>query len=287
MMKITCFTSKILVQFIIILLLGFQEVVAQNSQCHMDDWNALKQLHISTNGNNWDNNTNWSMVTTASPQTFCDLEQLHGITLKANGRVESVVLKDNNLSGNIPNEIGNLTEVTTIELDLNQLTGTIPTEFSNLMALEILNLSNNQLIGSIPSSFAVLSTANDGKLMELVLQFNNLSSCYPTDLSALCAQSYYGGFISAGNNFDASWDDFCVNGAGNCSCSNNLNFLSTANHSANNIFQAGNQITSSATVNSNVNVVYKAGMRIRLNSGFNTKPNTASSRFSAHIESCN
>jgi len=273
--------------FIVVFLISNQAIKAQNSICHIDDWTALKQLYTSTNGNNWDVNTNWNMVTTSSPQSFCDLEQLFGITLNSSGRVAIIDLSDNNLSGNLPPEIGNLSGATDINLSLNQLTGTIPIAFSNLANLEVLNLSNNQLNGSIPSSFVALSTINGGSLMELVLQFNNLAGCYPTDLSDLCAQSYYGGFISAGNNFDASWDDFCTINAGNCSCSGNLNFNLTATHSVNNVFQAGNQITSSATVNSNVSVVYEAGVRIRLNNGFNAKPNTTTSKFSAHIDPCN
>lgn len=260
---------------------------AQNSQCHIDDWNALKQLYINTSGTSWDNNNNWSTVTTATPQTFCDLEQLHGIKLNANGRIIEVDLSDNNLSGTIPSIISNLVEVVDINLSSNQLSGAIPNQFSNLSALQILNLSNNNLVGSIPSSFAALSTTNGGSLVELVLEFNNLSGCYPTDLAVLCAQAYYGGFISSGNNFDAGWDNFCTTNAGECACSNNLNFLSSATHSVNNIFQAGNQITSSANVVTNVNVEYRANNRIRLNNGFKANPTTVNSRFSANNNGCN
>lgn len=285
-MKIKHSTAKFVALFTIFLFCS-NALFAQNSQCHINDWNALKQLYNNTTGASWNNNSNWNTVTTASPQTFCDLEQLHGITLNANGRVSKIDLVANNLSGNIPSAIGNLTEVVDINLSLNQLSGTIPNEISNLINIEILNLSNNTLIGSIPSSFAALSTTNGGSLMELVLEFNNLSGCYPSDLSALCAQAYYGGFISSGNNFDASWDDFCASNSGSCACSTNLNFLATATHSVNNVFQVGNQITSSATVSSNVSVVYDAGNRIRLNSGFKADPSTSSSKFTAKIDGCN
>jgi len=274
--------------FLSILFFYANGLIAQNSPCHLDDWNALKQLYNSTNGSNWDNVGMWN--TTLSPSTppsFCDLNQLYGITLNDDLRVVNVQLANNNLSGNIPLEIGKLTDATNINLSTNQLSGTIPSQFSNLASLKILNLSNNQLTGSIPQSFAALSSGNGGSLNELVLQFNNLSGCYPDDLSSICGQSYYGGFISAGNNFDATWDDFCNANAGSCSCSTNLSFLTTATHSVNNIFKAGNKITSSATVSPTIFLVYEAGNRIRLNKGFNAKPSNASSRFSAYIEPCN
>lgn len=286
-MNLTRTITNTVILFIVTLLFINHTAIAQNSQCHIDDWNALKQLYINTSGTSWNNNNNWNTVTTATPQTFCDLEQLYGVKLSANGRVMEIDLNDNNLSGTIPAAIGNLIEVTNINLSLNQLSGTIPDEFSNLSTLQILDLSRNNLIGSIPNSFAALSTANGGNLVELIFEFNNLNGCYPSDLSALCAQAYYGGFISSGNNFDASWDDFCTTNAGECSCSNNLNFLSTATHSVNNVFQAGNQITSSATVITNVNVAYKANNRIRLNNGFNANPTTTTSRFSASNDGCN
>jgi len=213
------YSYKIGILFIVIICFGTLSVIAQNSQCDMDDWDALKQLFISTNGNNWDNNNNWNTVSDFnSPPTFCDLEQLYGISLNPNGRVAIINLSGNNLSGNLPSEIGNLVDATDINLSLNQLTGAIPSEFSNLTKLEILNLSNNQLVGSIPVSFTFLSTDNGGSMMELILEFNSLSGCYDSDLSVLCAQAYYSGFISSGNNFDAEWDDFCNTGEGSCTC---------------------------------------------------------------------
>ena len=61
-----------------------------------------------------------------------------------------IILGVNQLSGPIPAEIGHLTNLTILNLQSNQLTGEIPTEIGNLSNLTLLNLSNNQLTGSIP-----------------------------------------------------------------------------------------------------------------------------------------
>ena len=62
-----------------------------------------------------------------------------------------LILNDNELSGPIPPEIGNLTNLTTLDLHSNQLTGEIPPEIGNLTNLTTLNLTDNQLTGIIPN----------------------------------------------------------------------------------------------------------------------------------------
>ncbi|XXG89819.1 hypothetical protein AAC387_Pa12g1730 [Persea americana] len=63
-------------------------------------------------------------------------------------------LNKNGLNGSIPFEVGNLVNLGSI-LDLSQnfLTGSIPSHLQKLQKLERLNLSHNMLPGSIPSSF--------------------------------------------------------------------------------------------------------------------------------------
>ncbi|MFC1515612.1 fibronectin type III domain-containing protein, partial [Thermodesulfobacteriota bacterium] len=66
-------------------------------------------------------------------------------------------LDSNQLSGTIPTELGNLTNLWVLLLDSNQLSGTIPPEIGSLTNLEILGLGNNQLTGNIPTSLVNLS----------------------------------------------------------------------------------------------------------------------------------
>ena len=75
------------------------------------------------------------------------------------------------LTGSIPPEIGNLTNLTSLILINNQLTGSIPPELGNLTYLGSLDLSNNQLTGSIP-----LELGNLTNLTKLDLSNNQLLS---------------------------------------------------------------------------------------------------------------
>jgi hypothetical protein len=62
----------------------------------------------------------------------------------------------NQLRGQIPPEISQLTELVSIELQGNSLSGPIPEELGNLKKLEIISLGNNKLQGSLPISLSGL-----------------------------------------------------------------------------------------------------------------------------------
>ncbi|KAM3213519.1 hypothetical protein ACQJBY_066105 [Aegilops geniculata] len=61
-------------------------------------------------------------------------------------------LDNNNFTGVIPPEIGQLKMLDILNLSSNSLTGGIPQEICNLTNLQTLDLSNNQLTGAIPSA---------------------------------------------------------------------------------------------------------------------------------------
>ena len=80
------------------------------------------------------------------------------------------------LTGEIPPEIGNLTNLTVLMLFLNQLTGTIPSEIGNLTNLGVddaLQLYNNQLSGQIPQEVCDLIESNNLNI-NFILNDNNL-----------------------------------------------------------------------------------------------------------------
>ena len=65
------------------------------------------------------------------------------------------------LTGEIPSEIGNLTNLTYLGLYSNQLTGEIPPEIGNLTNLTYLGLYSNQLTGEIPQEVCDLIESNN------------------------------------------------------------------------------------------------------------------------------
>ncbi|KAL3702494.1 hypothetical protein R1sor_020516 [Riccia sorocarpa] len=70
----------------------------------------------------------------------------------ATSRVTQLLLSKKNISGTIPEEIGQLTGLTEIHLDNNKLSGQIPDSLRYLVKLQILNLANNNLSGPVPAS---------------------------------------------------------------------------------------------------------------------------------------
>jgi hypothetical protein len=89
---------------------------------------GLEALYNSTNGGNWDNNTNWS----ASGMSLDPAP--YGVTVESIGgenRVTSIDLRSNSLSGILPNEIGNFRQIFYWNVKHNQLTGGIPQSIEN------------------------------------------------------------------------------------------------------------------------------------------------------------
>ena len=158
---------------------------------------ALVALYNATDGPNWKTRTNWL--------SDKPLGEWHGVTTDAEGRVVDLALNGNQLSGSIPSELGNFTNLTrlhlynnqlsgpippelgqltnlTAKLDLgvNQLSGPIPEELRNLTKLTYLRLSNNRLTGPIPSWLGNLTN-----LTQLDLGNNRLSGNVPAELGGL------------------------------------------------------------------------------------------------------
>ena len=84
---------------------------------------------------------------------------------------------ENDLSGQIPAEIGNLKNLTYLFLSDNDLSGRIPAEFGNLPKLWNLSLAENNLSGQIPAEIGNLTN-----LQGLYLLSNNLSGMIPDEV---------------------------------------------------------------------------------------------------------
>ncbi len=131
---------------------------------------ALVALYNSTNGDNWARNDNWL----TGP-----VREWYGVTVDSN-RVSNLILIENKLTGTIPAEIGNITELDTLDLSKNALSGAIPPEMGNLANLRVLYLTMNDLTGSIPVELAQLTNLRD-----LRLSNNPLTGEIPPELGNL------------------------------------------------------------------------------------------------------
>ncbi|RKO93344.1 hypothetical protein BDK51DRAFT_28997 [Blyttiomyces helicus] len=83
-------------------------------------------------------------------------------------------LFNNSLTSTIPESLGNLVNLTDLEISSNLLSGPIPDVFGNLTKLQILNLRNNSFTGPIPESLVNLVN-----LTALDLYSNQLNGSIP------------------------------------------------------------------------------------------------------------
>ena len=134
---------------------------------------VLESFYDATGGDNWRDNTNWKDDDAALGTWF-------GVAVGSNGRVSELNLRENELSGEIPTELGNLTSLQRLDLSVNELSGEIPTELGNLTSLQRLDLSINELNGEIPTELGNLTS-----LQRLDLSSHELSGTIPTELGNL------------------------------------------------------------------------------------------------------
>ena len=95
-------------------------------------------------------------------------------------RVTKLNLRDSQLTGTIPPELGGLASLAELSLGDNRLTGPIPLQLASLTNLEILALGGNQLTGPIPAWLGSLTN-----LRELWLYDNQLTGMIPAELGSL------------------------------------------------------------------------------------------------------
>jgi Leucine-rich repeat (LRR) protein len=155
---------------------------ASVTQIPRSECRALEALYNSTDGDNWSNHSGW--LETNTPCSWS------GVTCSG-AHVRSLSLYQNQLSGPIPAELGNLANLTILSLSSNELSGLIPAELGNLANLTSLYLYSNELSGPIPAELGNLANLTD-----LWLSSNQLSGPIPAELGNLANLTY----LSLGSN---------------------------------------------------------------------------------------
>ena len=117
--------------------------------------------------------------------------------------LRSLDLSENQLTGEIPSELGSLDGLRTLLLNHNQLTGTIPTEIGSPTRLWRVGLAGNLLTGCIPQT---LNDVPDNDFDQLGLPF-----CDDTDPTPTIPDCV-----------EALPDDMTVNSTWNTDCSSSI-----------------------------------------------------------------
>ena len=199
---------------------------------------ALIRLYEELDGANWVNNRNWNTTSGTSAQNKandpCDpdkrwfgvgfidpcerylddiigegpqmdfLIQTRGLGQGCfAGRITSLNLRRNGLSGNlsIP-ELGDLENITYVDLAWNAIGGSIPTEIGRWNNIEVISLASNSIVGALPTELGTLNSGGPAKgvgcgiddpcplgypmrLTELTLQYNQFEGPIPSELGQL------------------------------------------------------------------------------------------------------
>ncbi len=154
-----------------------------NRRTYLDSlFTTLKAFYLSTNGDDWTYRgcpaiSQWNI--SQAPQSIVELQRWCGLTF-SNGRLTRVILSNNNLTGSLPPELGDLKDLTHLLLDENQLTGIIPPELGKLKNLTFLSFYRNQLSGPIPIELTTLD-----QMGALFLGTNQLTGHVPPELGKL------------------------------------------------------------------------------------------------------
>ena len=144
-----------------------------------NDRSVLLAFYAATGGNHWMDNTNWL--------SEAPLSEWYGVTTDDEGRVTKLDLLQNQLTGPIPETLGQLNNLRSLNLSLNWLSGPIPETLGQLDSLETLALAGNQLSGPIPEALGQLNNLRflsladnhlSGPIPEALGQLNNLRFLY-------------------------------------------------------------------------------------------------------------
>lgn len=102
-----------------------------------------------------------------------------------NGRLVEMGCYFCGISGNFPENMGNLSQLVSLTLGGNQITGPLPESFGSMTLLESLHLNGNQISGSLPDALGDMES-----LESVHLHDNELTGSIPASLGNLDGLRY-------------------------------------------------------------------------------------------------
>jgi hypothetical protein len=134
---------------------------------------ALQALYAATGGNAWHQTLGWDGAAEC---------EFFGVRCDSSSKVVSILLGRNNLVGTLPAAffLSDLfSTVTDLKLDMNELSGDMPREIGAWRKLRVLDVAYNQLTGSLPI------TLQRTEIQILYVSANAFDGTVPLTLSAL------------------------------------------------------------------------------------------------------
>jgi len=133
---------------------SFQTVDCSN-QTHLETL-KLPQGDCETLEAFWDatgQGAGWISEQNASVQwdRLVSAEDWYGITLWSEGGIKWFILAHNNITGELPEALGNFTSIETLAIEDNNLYGAIPQNIKNLTTLRAIFISDNNFHGTLPN----------------------------------------------------------------------------------------------------------------------------------------
>lgn len=185
------------------------------------DTQVLMELYNSLGGSGWKTPWNtgasvdtWEGVTVAERDGQM---RVTGISLDGNNLtgtipdaigdlayLETLIMSNNNISGDFPSCIAGLIKLKQLSLYSNSLTGTLPSTIGNLVLMERMHLSNNKLSGMIPESISNMEV-----LEVLTLDNNQFTGDFPEGVAYISCLKYfyvYNNYISGDKPLDYDYN---------------------------------------------------------------------------------
>ncbi|KAL5716582.1 hypothetical protein ACHQM5_018252 [Ranunculus cassubicifolius] len=168
----------------------------------------LKDLFVQASGLQGPIPPGISLLTNITDMRFSDMNGTNSRIPQLNNTksLKILILRNCNLTGEIPSYLGNMPKLTSLDLSFNKLTGSVPSEFSSSSARTFMYFTGNALTGSVPDW--IINGANNidisynnftlGDSSSLACPRGNVSRVIPCLENFSCQKNSYSFHINCG-----------------------------------------------------------------------------------------